>query len=135
MPWPRWYMCTAAEPLPPSDPEIMDWMADVMAEAEAAALGKNRSSAATLSFINLNTGYTYSPELGFFVALDGAARLPRLLPTAGLVSYSPPGSLYQVGPMYAWAGRGAGMRCGWLGIRIICSCHSQALHFCAGQTA
>eukprot|EP00882_Tetradesmus_deserticola_P034633 GHRQ01039816.1.p2 GENE.GHRQ01039816.1~~GHRQ01039816.1.p2 ORF type:complete len:121 (+),score=59.15 GHRQ01039816.1:802-1164(+) len=92
-----------AEPLPPSDPEIIDWLSDVMEQATAVATtapGKSGvSSAATLSFINLNTGYEYSPGLGFFVALDGAARLARLLPTAGLVSYSPPGSLYQDHPL------------------------------------
>lgn len=91
----------AAEPLPPSDPEIIDWLSDVMEQASAAATaapGKpGSSSSGSLSFINLNTGYEYSASLGFFVALDGAARLARLLPTAGLVSYSPPGSLYQVG--------------------------------------
>ncbi|WIA19544.1 hypothetical protein OEZ85_004153 [Tetradesmus obliquus] len=92
-----------AEPLPPSDPEIIDWLSDVMEQASAAATaapGKpGSSSSGSLSFINLNTGYEYSASLGFFVALDGAARLARLLPTAGLVSYSPPGSLYQDHPL------------------------------------
>jgi hypothetical protein len=95
-------LLTAAEPLPPKDPEIIDWLSDVMEQAAAAATSARSksggiSSSGSLSFINLNTGYEYSPSLGFFVALDGAARLARLLPTAGLVSYSPPGSLYQVG--------------------------------------
>jgi hypothetical protein len=91
----------AAEPLPPSDPEIIDWLSDFMEQAAAAAgpaapSKAGSSTGGALSFINLNTGYEYSASLGFFVALDGAARLGRLLPTAGLVSYSPPGSLYQV---------------------------------------
>jgi hypothetical protein len=69
------------------------------AAAVAAAATPSKPGSSTggyLSFINLNTGYEFSASLGFFVALDGAARLGRLLPTAGLVSYSPPGSLYQV---------------------------------------
>lgn len=86
----------AAEPLPQTDPEIMDWMSDIMTDAAAAGSSKPSSAGGELSFINYNTGYEYSADLGFFVALDGAARLSRLLPAAGLVSYSPPGSLYQV---------------------------------------
>lgn len=86
----------AAEPLPQTDPEIMDWMSDIMADAAKQPAGAGKSSDGALSFINFNTGYEYCGDLGFFVALDGAARLPRLLPAAGLVSYSPPGSLYQV---------------------------------------
>lgn len=81
----------------------MDWISDTITNATAAAAvkagntGSSSNKSAELMFINYNTGYEYSPDLGFFVALDGAARLSRLLPAAGLISYSPPGSLYQVG--------------------------------------
>jgi hypothetical protein len=86
----------------------MDWISDTMAEAEAATAtaaavpagsakqGSNAMMSNTLSFINYNTAFEYCEDLGFFVAVDGACRLSRLLPTAALVSYSPPGSLYQV---------------------------------------
>ncbi|KAF8058950.1 AGO1 [Scenedesmus sp. PABB004] len=91
-----------AEVLPGSDAEITDWMADTLdAAAGAAAEGGGGSGGGVggLRFINFNTASTYNPGLGFFVALDGAARLARLLPAAGLVSLSPPGSLYADTPV------------------------------------
>jgi hypothetical protein len=36
-------------------------------------------------------------DLGFYVAVDGALRLPRGLPSAALITFAPPGSFYQVG--------------------------------------
>lgn len=66
-----------------------------MSDTLAAA----RASQQAPSFINLNAATAYQQELGFYVAVDGACRLGRLLPTAALISLSPPGSLYQVGDM------------------------------------
>lgn len=104
----------AAELLPPSDAEIMDWVAETLADAEAAALTSSSSSSSSTStssssssrrafsalgglpWLNLSTGYTYRPALGFYAALDGAQRLGRLLPAGGLLSAAPPGSLYLV---------------------------------------
>lgn len=37
-----------------------------------------------------------SADLGFFVAIDGAMRIPRNLPSAALTTFAPPGSFYQV---------------------------------------
>lgn len=46
--------------------------------------------------LNLNRAHDYQPDLGFWVAVDGAMRLPRQLPAAALITYAPPGSFYQV---------------------------------------
>lgn len=35
-------------------------------------------------------------DLGFYVAVDGALRLPRNLPAGAIITFSPPGSFYQV---------------------------------------
>jgi hypothetical protein len=48
------------------------------------------------AFIDFNTAREYQPNMGFFVAADGAHRVSRLLPAAALVTYAPPGSFYQV---------------------------------------
>jgi len=72
------------EVLPRSDPEIMDYMTDMLSGGPAG------------TFIGFNTARAYQPDLGFFVAVDGAHRITRLLPTAALVSCAPPGSFYQV---------------------------------------
>jgi hypothetical protein len=81
--------------LPPNDGDITDWMADTMAAAEAAAAAASGNGSG-LSFINFNLATEYLPELGFYVAVDGAMRLARPLPAACIVSTSPPGSMYQV---------------------------------------
>ncbi len=73
--------------LPPSDPEIMDWMLERLPAPSPDGLD---------TFINYNMASEYYEELGFYVAVDGAARLPRLLPSAALISYAPPGGFYQV---------------------------------------
>ncbi len=39
------------------------------------------------------------PHQGFWVAVDGAMRLQRNLPSAALVSFAPPGSFYQDSPI------------------------------------
>lgn len=64
-----------------------------------------RSGAAPGSFIGFNTAREYQPDLGFFVAVDGAHRISRLLPSAALCSRAPPGSFYQ-----ASGGRGMASR-------------------------
>jgi hypothetical protein len=103
-----------AELLPPSDGEIMDLMADMMAEAAATAAAAAAVTAGAVMvqqqqqqqqqqrwlmpsappLLNLNTALAYMPELGFLVAVDGAMRLSRPLPAACITSASPPGSLY-----------------------------------------
>jgi hypothetical protein len=45
--------------------------------------------------MNYNFASEYYDELGFFVTVDGALRLSRLLPTAALISINPPGGFYQ----------------------------------------
>lgn len=141
----------AGATLPPTDPEIMDWMLDVLvapgwaaaappppptapgwrsagpparrgcacARQVPAAAGPCgpaevrgppsrpahpavspaltcASPAAIPPLINLNTSRSYDPDLGLLVAVDGAARFARPLPTAAIVSAAPPGGLYQV---------------------------------------
>jgi hypothetical protein len=106
-----------------SDPQLLDWMADVMEEAAASAgLPPNsRLQSAALHAgglahqppppspppIGLTTAHAYSTALGYFVALDGAVRITRPLPTAGLISYAPPGVSKHV---LRQAGRQAGRR-------------------------
>ncbi|KIZ02133.1 hypothetical protein MNEG_5821 [Monoraphidium neglectum] len=51
------------------------------------------------AFIDFNTAREYQPNMGFFVAADGAHRVSRLLPAAALVTYAPPGSFYQDHPI------------------------------------
>jgi hypothetical protein len=63
--------------------------------------------------INFNYASEYFPDLGFFVAVDGAIRLPRQLPSAALLTFTPPGSFYLARPgAAAEGGRGRG---GWRG--------------------
>ena len=49
--------------------------------------------------LDLTLSHPYIPELGFSVAVDGAARLGRALPAMGLTSVHPPGAFYQDHPM------------------------------------
>lgn len=44
----------------------------------------------------MSSSCTLATDLGFFVAVDGALRLPRNLPAGALVTFAPPGSFYQV---------------------------------------
>ncbi|KAL0028702.1 hypothetical protein WJX79_000762 [Trebouxia sp. C0005] len=44
--------------------------------------------------LDYNRAWPYNKRLGFHVAIDAAARLPRSLPVAALFSLSPPGSFY-----------------------------------------
>lgn len=41
--------------------------------------------------LDYNRAWPYNKRLGFHVAIDAAARLPRSLPVAALFSLSPPG--------------------------------------------
>ncbi len=47
--------------------------------------------------LNYNLASEYFPDLGFYVAADGAMRLDRPLPSAALITFAPPGSFYLVG--------------------------------------
>lgn len=100
----------AGNVLPPSDPEIMDWMLERMADqpsAPPATAPRGATQPPPLQHhqqqqqlpLNYNYGSEYQPDLGLFCAVDGAARLSRLLPSAALFSVSPPGSFYQVRAM------------------------------------
>jgi hypothetical protein len=62
-------------------------------------LPHRRSAPPPAAFIPFNTARPYHPDLGFFVAVDGAHRINRLLPTAALVGCAPPGGFYQDQPV------------------------------------
>ena len=49
--------------------------------------------------LNYNLASEYFPDLGFFVAVDGAMRLDRQLPSAALLTFAPPGSFYLDNPV------------------------------------
>ena len=83
--------------LPPTDAETMDWISEVLDDAGTGA--PVALPPGPLSLINFNLATEYQEDLGFYVAVDGACRLSWLLPTAALISFAPPGSLYQVRDM------------------------------------
>ena len=59
--------------------------------------------------LNYNLASEYFPDLGFYVAADAAMRLDRQLPSACLMTFSPPGSFYLVrGRGRRWVGQGRG---------------------------
>eukprot|EP00798_Chlamydomonas_sp_ICE-L_P032639 gene32639-17654_t len=68
--------------LPSTDVELTDWI-------EAAMKGTT-----DVVPINYNFAHEYYSDLGFFVAVDGALRLERQLPSASLITFAPPGSFY-----------------------------------------
>jgi hypothetical protein len=49
--------------------------------------------------LDLTLSHPYLSELGFSVAVDGAARLGRALPAMALTSVNPPGAFYQDHPI------------------------------------
>ena len=57
--------------------------------------------------LNYNLASEYFPDLGFYVAADAAMRLDRQLPSACLMTFSPPGSFYLVRGKWG-EGRGEG---------------------------
>jgi hypothetical protein len=57
-----------------------------------------------MRMINFNFAWPYYPDLGLYVAVDGAANIARSLPAAALISTMPPGSFYSV--RLGWAGVG-----------------------------
>ncbi|EFJ52780.1 hypothetical protein VOLCADRAFT_86096 [Volvox carteri f. nagariensis] len=75
--------------LPNSDVELMDWM-----DRQLAPTGAPSPSPSDRQ-LPYNLASEYYPDLGFYVSVDGALRLPRNLPSAALTTFAPPGSFYQ----------------------------------------
>ncbi|KAG1676617.1 hypothetical protein FOA52_008746 [Chlamydomonas sp. UWO 241] len=72
--------------LPQTDADLMDWIEDRLR-------GNNQRP------LNYNLSSEYFPDLGFYVACDGAMRLDRQLPAATLITFAPPGSFYLDNPV------------------------------------
>ncbi|KAF5840442.1 hypothetical protein DUNSADRAFT_16675, partial [Dunaliella salina] len=82
----------AAPSLPNNDEELLDWIETHIRRLIAQQKGANVA-------LNYNFASEYFPDLGFFVAIDGAMRIPRNLPSAALTTFAPPGSFYQDNPV------------------------------------
>ena len=90
------YMCAASADSPrytagsqKTDRELVEWMRVALAPP----------SMWRRPLLDLTLSHPYIPELGFSVAVDGAARLGRALPAMALTSVHPPGAFYQDHPM------------------------------------
>lgn len=72
-----------------TDKEVTDWMRTALAPP---TLWRR-------PLLDLTLSHPYIPELGFSVAVDGAARIGRALPATALTSVHPPGAFYQDHPI------------------------------------
>ncbi|DBA83915.1 TPA: hypothetical protein ACH3X1_006417 [Trebouxia sp. C0004] len=83
------------EEAPPPAP--LEEEAPLMSDADMTQLMRDKLRRPELwndVALDYNRAWPYNKRLGFHVAIDAAARLPRNLPVAAVFSLSPPGSFY-----------------------------------------
>eukprot|EP00892_Ulva_mutabilis_P007913 jgi/Ulvmu1/5494/UM023_0030.1 len=79
----------AGAPPPAGDADLVDW---ALARLMPPPMWPR-------PLLDLGFAHPYLPSLGFSIAVDGAARLGRMLPAVALTSVFPPGSFYQDHPV------------------------------------